>query len=114
MAWVWASVSPTPNCHRAWSRPPRSSGLPLLEIPEPTPFMAISKAVSELLAKSDYEAVTRTVEAQRELTRAALAPEGAAAVVVRLAAALVCGHGAARPRGSSGSCRSALRRSVGK
>lgn len=63
-------------------------GLPLLEIPEPTPFMAISKAVSELLAKSDYEAVTRTVEAQRELTRAALAPEGAAAVVVRLASAL--------------------------
>ena len=63
-------------------------GLPLLEVPEPTPFMAISKAVSELLAASEYEAVTRTVEAQRDLTRAALAPEGAAAVVARLASAL--------------------------
>jgi purine catabolism regulator len=63
-------------------------GLPLLEVPEPTPFMAISKAVSELLAASEYEAVTRTVEAQRDLTKAALAPEGAAAVVARLASAL--------------------------
>ena len=65
-----------------------AAGLPLLEVPEPTPFMAISKAVSELLAASEYEAVTRTVEAQRDLTRAALAPEGAAAVVARLAATL--------------------------
>jgi purine catabolism regulator len=66
-------------------------GLPLLEIPEPTPFMAISKAVSDLLAASEYEAVTRTVAAQRELTRAALAPEGAAAVVARLSTALEAG-----------------------
>jgi len=62
--------------------------LPLLEVPEPTPFIAISKAVSEHLAAAEYEAVTRTVEAQRELTRAALAPEGAAAVVSRLSSAL--------------------------
>ena len=59
-------------------------GLPLLEIPEPTPFIAISKAVSEHLAAAEYEAVTRTVAAQSDLTRAALAPEGAAAVVSRL------------------------------
>ncbi|HVQ88810.1 MAG TPA: PucR family transcriptional regulator [Actinomycetes bacterium] len=63
-------------------------GLPVLEIPEPTPFIAISTAVSEFLAAAEYEAVTRTVEAQRELTRAALAPEGAAAVVARLSTAL--------------------------
>ncbi len=65
--------------------------LPLLEVPEPTPFIAISKAVSEYLAAAEYEAVTRTVEAQRELTRAALAPEGAAAVVARLSTALDAG-----------------------
>ncbi len=62
--------------------------LPLLEVPEPTPFMAVSRAVSDLLAAAEYESVTRTVEAQRDLTRAALAPEGDAAVVARLAAAL--------------------------
>lgn len=63
-------------------------GLPLLEVPEPTPFMAVSRAVSDLLAASEYEAVTRTVETQRDLTRAALAPEGAAAVVARLSSVL--------------------------
>ncbi len=62
--------------------------LPLLEVPEPTPFIAVSRAVSDLLAAAEYEAVTRTVEAQRDLTRAALAPEGAAAVVARLAGVL--------------------------
>jgi purine catabolism regulator len=65
-----------------------SAGLPLLEVPEPTPFIAISRAVSELWAAAEYEAVTRTVETQRDLTRAALAPEGAAAVVARLSGAL--------------------------
>ena len=65
-----------------------SAGLPLLEVPEPTPFMAVSRTVSDLLAASEYEAVTRTVEAQRDLTRAALAPEGAAAVVARLSGVL--------------------------
>lgn len=63
-------------------------GLPLLEVPEPTPFMAVSRAVSDLLAAAEYEAVTKTVAAQRDLTRAALAPEGAAAVVARLSVVL--------------------------
>jgi purine catabolism regulator len=65
-----------------------AADLALIEVPEPTPFMAISRAVSDRLAAAEYEAVTRTVETQRDLTRAALAPEGASAVVVRLAAAL--------------------------
>jgi len=61
-------------------------GLPVLEVPEPTPFMAISRAVSDLLAATEYEAVTRTVAAQRDLTRAALASDGASQVVANLAA----------------------------
>ena len=65
-----------------------NAGLPLIEVPEPTPFIAISRAVSELWSAAEYEAVTHTVETQRDLTRAALAPEGAAAVVVKLASAL--------------------------
>jgi PucR family transcriptional regulator, purine catabolism regulatory protein len=64
------------------------AGLPLLEVPRATPFIAISKAVSAALAAEQYQAVTAGFEAQRELTRAALAPDGTAALLSRLAAHL--------------------------
>ncbi|MGW1556909.1 PucR family transcriptional regulator [Streptomyces sp. NPDC002144] len=53
-------------------------GLPLLEVPRRTPFLAISKAVSAAIAAEQYRAVTAGFAAQRELTRQALAegPEG--------------------------------------
>ncbi|MEU8529465.1 MULTISPECIES: PucR family transcriptional regulator [Streptomyces] len=63
----------------------REEGLPLLEVPRRTPFLAISKAVSAAIAADQYRAVTAGFEAQREMTRAALA-EGPDAVVARLAA----------------------------
>ena len=63
----------------------RSEGLPLLEVPRRTPFLAISKAVSAAIAADQYRAVTAGFEAQRELTRAALA-DGPAALLARLAA----------------------------
>ncbi|MFJ8585514.1 PucR family transcriptional regulator [Streptomyces sp. NPDC093595] len=63
----------------------RDEGLPLLEVPRRTPFLAISKAVSAAIAADQYRAVTAGFEAQREMTRAALT-EGPAAVVARLAA----------------------------
>lgn len=59
--------------------------LPLLEVPRRTPFIAISKAVSAAVAADQYQAVTAGFEAQRELTRAALAPDGTAALLARLA-----------------------------
>ncbi|MDX6355924.1 MAG: hypothetical protein QOF98_2827 [Streptomyces sp.] len=59
--------------------------LPLLEVPRATPFIAISKAVSAAVAADQYKAVTAGFEAQRELTRAALAPDGTAALLARLA-----------------------------
>lgn len=62
--------------------------LPLLEVPRKTPFIAISKAVSAAVAADQYKAVTAGFEAQRELTRAALAPDGTAALLARLAAHL--------------------------
>ena len=65
-----------------------AAGLPLIEVPEPTPFIAVSRAVSDFLAAAEYEAVTRTVEAQRDLTTVAQGHEGASAVATRLAAAL--------------------------
>ncbi|CNF26681.1 Putative regulatory protein [Mycobacterium tuberculosis] len=61
----------------------REQGLVLLEVPRPTPFIAIGKAVSRMLAAEWYEDVTRAYQAQRELTRAALTGPGA--VVTRLA-----------------------------
>ncbi|MEU3557775.1 PucR family transcriptional regulator [Streptomyces fragilis] len=53
-------------------------GLPLLEVPRSTPFLAISKAVSAAIAADQYRAVTAGFAAQRELTRRALSdgPEG--------------------------------------
>ncbi|MER6944604.1 PucR family transcriptional regulator [Nonomuraea sp. NPDC000554] len=63
----------------------RDAGLPLLEVPRETPFIAIGKAVSELLAAEQYEEITRAFAAQGRLTRAALRPEGTHAVVDRLA-----------------------------
>ncbi|MFB4307120.1 PucR family transcriptional regulator [Actinomadura sp. GTD37] len=61
----------------------RDQGLVLLEVPRPTPFIAIGKAVSRMLAAEWYEDVTRAFAAQRELTRAALTGPGA--LVTRLA-----------------------------
>ncbi|MFC4013490.1 PucR family transcriptional regulator [Nonomuraea purpurea] len=61
------------------------AGLPLLEVPRETPFIAIGKAVSELLAAEQYEEITRAFAAQGRLTRAALKPEGMHAVIDRLA-----------------------------
>jgi purine catabolism regulator len=53
-------------------------GLPLLEVPRRTPFIAISKAVSAAIAADQYRAVTAGFAAQRELTKQALSdgPEG--------------------------------------
>jgi purine catabolism regulator len=62
-----------------------AAGLPLLEVPRETPFIAIGKVVSELLAAEQYEEITRAFAAQGRLTRAALLPDGMAAVIDRLA-----------------------------
>jgi purine catabolism regulator len=62
--------------------------LPLLEVPRRTPFIAISKTVSAAVAADQYQAVTAGFEAQRELTRAALAPDGTTALLARLASHL--------------------------
>ncbi|MFI2202734.1 PucR family transcriptional regulator [Streptomyces sp. NPDC020192] len=56
----------------------REEGLPLLEVPRRTPFLAISKAVSAAIAADQYRSVTAGFAAQRELTKQALnaGPEG--------------------------------------
>ncbi|WP_086668700.1 PucR family transcriptional regulator [Lentzea kentuckyensis] len=59
------------------------AGLGLVEVPREVPFIAISKAVSKALAADEYAALTRTSEAQRALTRAAV-QAGVGGVVRRL------------------------------
>ncbi|MFE4861897.1 PucR family transcriptional regulator [Streptomyces sp. NPDC056670] len=63
----------------------REEGLPLLEVPRRTPFLAISKAVSAAISADQYRAVTAGFEAQRELTKAALS-DGPAVLIAKLAA----------------------------
>ncbi len=48
------------------------AGLPLFEVPEPVPFVAISKAVSRLLAAQEYAEATAAFDSQRRLLRTVL------------------------------------------
>lgn len=66
-------------------RAARHAGLPLVEVPRRTPFIAISKAVSAALAADAYAEVTTTHAAQQALTKAALSRSGQAALVRKLA-----------------------------
>ncbi|MCX4577841.1 PucR family transcriptional regulator [Streptomyces sp. NBC_01571] len=59
-------------------------GLPLLEVPRRTPFLAISKAVSAAIAADQYRAVTAGFAAQRELTKQALS-DGSQGLLAALA-----------------------------
>ncbi len=62
-----------------------SAGLPLLEVPQPIPFVALSKAVSRLLTDEEYAESAASFESQRRLIRAALAEPAAAGVIPVLA-----------------------------
>ena len=46
--------------------------LPLVDVPLPTPFVAVTQAIARRIAEVQYESVERTVEFQRRLTSAAL------------------------------------------
>ncbi|MBB5155542.1 PucR family transcriptional regulator [Saccharopolyspora phatthalungensis] len=60
------------------------AGLPLLAVPRPTPFIAISKAVSRAIAAEEYASLRRTSRAQHELAQAAGTANGVAALVRKL------------------------------
>ncbi|GAB3449241.1 PucR family transcriptional regulator [Phycicoccus ginsengisoli] len=62
-------------------------GLPLLEVPLPTPFIAVSQAVAHRLAEDQQQALHRVVGFQQALTRRALR-EGAGGLVGVLAGEL--------------------------
>lgn len=95
-------------------RAAEAAGLVLLEVDRPTPFIAVSKAVSDLIAAEEYAGVTRAHEAGQRLTRSAVT-DGPSGVVRALATALdgwallLDGRGEVRhahPRGARGRARS--------
>lgn len=56
-------------------------GLPVLEVPEGTPFLAVTETVFAHLAAARYAEQVRALEAQRTLTASAVHPGGTQAVV---------------------------------
>ena len=62
-----------------------SGGLALVEVPRPTPFIAISRTVSAALAADEYAGVAAAAAAQQQLVRAALAAGAPAPLLERLA-----------------------------
>jgi len=63
-----------------------SAGLPLLEVPEPVPFVAVGKAVSRHLTMEEYADAAASFEAQRRMIRAVLSEgESEASVLSALA-----------------------------
>lgn len=68
----------------------REAALPLLRVPEPTPFIAISETVAEAIARTEEEALASAFQTQRDLISAALADGGPRAVANELSRALGC------------------------
>ncbi|EOD64508.1 PucR family transcriptional regulator ligand-binding domain-containing protein, partial [Amycolatopsis vancoresmycina] len=60
-------------------------GLPVLEVPRETPFIAITRAVSRAVAADEYATTVRIGRAQQELTRTAVGRSGPAGVLRKLA-----------------------------
>jgi purine catabolism regulator len=61
------------------------AGLPLLEVPYRTPFIAIARAVADLIAEQAYARNTWALAALRAVSLAALRPDGLSATLAELA-----------------------------
>ncbi|MFD8796260.1 PucR family transcriptional regulator ligand-binding domain-containing protein, partial [Streptomyces vinaceus] len=73
-----------PELARACAR----HGLPLLEVPPPTRFTAVARAVWRLMAEARTRELRRVTEAQQALAAAAARPDPVPAVLRRLASSL--------------------------
>ncbi|MFF2243787.1 PucR family transcriptional regulator [Arthrobacter sp. NPDC058130] len=65
-------------------------GLPLLEVPDRTPFIAIIRAVADWLAKEQNARSEWSLQAQRSIARAALRPDGLRSILTELERQLQC------------------------
>lgn len=85
-----ASVPP------ALLRAAAAAGLPLFTVPQPVPFVAVTREVGRLVEREEQRALRSAAALQRRLTRAAMAPDGPAAILRTLAtivdgSARICG-----------------------
>ncbi|MDQ0680441.1 purine catabolism regulator [Arthrobacter pascens] len=62
----------------------RKQGLPLLEVPDRTPFIAIIRMVADYLAKEEHARAEWSLQAQRAISRAALRPDGLTSILGEL------------------------------
>ena len=86
----------------------RRIGLALFAVPRAVPFVAVSRTIARLVQQEEQRALQSALAVQQQLTRAAVAPDGATAILDRLARivrgdAVVCDRDAtallrARPR----------------
>jgi purine catabolism regulator len=67
-----------------------AQGLPLVEVSARTPFMGIIRFVSDALARQQRERLERSLTALRSIARAALRPDGLAAILRELERNLDC------------------------
>ncbi|VXC13423.1 PucR family transcriptional regulator [Arthrobacter sp. 9AX] len=62
----------------------RSQGLPLLEVPDRTPFIAIIRLVADYIAREEHARAEWSLQAQRAISRAALRPDGLTSILGEL------------------------------
>ncbi|MCD4851216.1 PucR family transcriptional regulator [Arthrobacter sp. AK01] len=62
----------------------RTQGLPLLEVPDRTPFIAVIRFVADWLAREQNARSEWSLQAQRAIARAALRPDGLRSILAEL------------------------------
>ena len=62
----------------------REQGLPLLEVPDRTPFIAVIRFVADWLAREQNARAEWSLQAQRSIARAALRPDGLRSILAEL------------------------------
>lgn len=62
----------------------RSQRVPLLEVPDRTPFIAIIRMVADYLAREEHARAEWSLQAQRAISRAALRPDGLTSILGEL------------------------------
>ena len=65
-------------------------GLPLVEVPDRTPFIAIIRHVADLLAKEQNARMEWSLKAQRSIAKSALRPDGLKSILRELEVQLDC------------------------
>ncbi len=68
-----------------------AQGITVISVPEPVPFVAITRAVSQWLSSKDYEESARAFATQRELIRSALTATGDTSAILGVLARHVDG-----------------------